>query len=84
MDTVFVVIPKVRILQIGMTISFNNQTLEVEDRMVLSNFVFQQLGEKQNGIAVAINGEVKSKTIWQEVLLNEQDDVLIIKATQGG
>lgn len=84
MDTVFVVIPKVRILQIGMTISFNNQTLEVEDRMVLSDFVFQQVGEKQNGIAVAINGEVKPKISWEDVQLNEQDDVLIIKATQGG
>ncbi len=84
MNTVFVVIPKVRILQIGMTISFNNQTIEVEDQMVLSNFVFQQIGEKQNGIAVAINGEVKPKTSWENVQLNEQDDVLIIKATQGG
>jgi sulfur carrier protein len=68
----------------GMTISFNNQTIEVEDRMVLSNFVFHQLGEKQNGIAVAINGEVKPKAGWEEVQLCENDDVLIIKATQGG
>lgn len=67
-----------------MTISFNNQIIEVEDQMVLSNFVFHQLGEKQNGVAVAINGEVKPKASWGETQLCANDEVLLIKATQGG
>ena len=84
MDTFFVVIPKVRKLPIGMTISVNNQTLEVEAKTMLSNVVFQQLGENSKGIAVAINGQVIPKTSWQETVVSENDDILIIKATQGG
>jgi len=67
-----------------MTISLNNQTQEIEAQTVLSELVFLHVGEKQNGIAVAINGEVKPRSIWTECSLNENDDILIIKATQGG
>jgi len=67
-----------------MTISLNNQALNVEAQTVLSDLVLLQVGEKQNGIAVAVNGQVKPKTSWTEVQLNENDEVLIIKATQGG
>ncbi|MGV3609999.1 MAG: sulfur carrier protein ThiS [Fluviicola sp.] len=67
-----------------MTISVNNQTQEIEAQTLLSELVFLHVGEKQKGIAVAINGEVKPKSIWEACRLNENDDVLIIKATQGG
>lgn len=67
-----------------MTITLNNQTVEVEATTVLSSLVSQQLGEKQNGVAVAVNGVVVSKNNWSEVTVNENDDILIIKATQGG
>ncbi len=67
-----------------MTISLNNQIQEIEAQTMLFELVFLHVGEKQNGIAVAVNGEVKPKSIWQECSLNENDDVLIIKATQGG
>lgn len=78
------VIPEVRILLVGMTISLNNKALELEAQTVLSSLVDLHVGEKQNGIAVAVNGEVKPKTTWNDVQLNENDEVLIIKATQGG
>lgn len=67
-----------------MTISLNNQTIEIEAQSKLSNVVFQQLGENSKGIAVAINGQVIPKNSWQETTVNENDDILIIKATQGG
>ncbi len=67
-----------------MTISLNNQTIEIEAQSKLSNVVFQQLGENSKGIAVAINGQVIPKNSWQETPVNENDDILIIKATQGG
>ena len=67
-----------------MTISLNNQTVEVEAQTVLSKVVFQQIGENSKGIAVAINGQVIPKDSWMETPVNENDDVLIIKATQGG
>lgn len=67
-----------------MTISLNNQTIEVEAQMKLSNLVFQQIGENPKGIAVAINGQVIPKDSWLETRINENDELLIIKATQGG
>ena len=67
-----------------MTIQLNNQTFEIEAQTVLSDFVFQQLGEKQNGIAVAINDRVIPKNSWSEFTISENDAILIIKATQGG
>ncbi|WP_343636681.1 sulfur carrier protein ThiS [Fluviicola sp.] len=67
-----------------MTISVNNQTLEVAAQSMLSNIVFHQLGENSKGIAVAVNGQVIPKDSWQETPVSENDDILIIKATQGG
>ena len=37
-----------------------------------------------NGIALAVNEKVISKTEWNNFQLNENDKILIIKATQGG
>lgn len=67
-----------------MTISVNNQTIEVEAQTKLSNLVFQQIGENSKGIAVAINGQVIPKDSWMETPVKENDELLIIKATQGG
>ncbi|MEK6616834.1 MAG: sulfur carrier protein ThiS [Bacteroidota bacterium] len=37
-----------------------------------------------NGIALAVNDKVVSKTDWNNFKLNDNDKILIIKATQGG
>ena len=37
-----------------------------------------------NGIAIAVNNEVVPKNGWEKFQLNENDKVVIIKATQGG
>lgn len=67
-----------------MTISYNNHNIEISEGTTLQQFVFDQVGDKQNGIAVAVNSEVKSKIDWESIFLLPNDDVLIIKATQGG
>ena len=67
-----------------MTISINNQTIEVEAQTKLSNLFFQQVGENTKGISVAINGQVIPKDSWMETPVKENDELLIIKATQGG
>ncbi len=67
-----------------MVITINNKQFELEAHITLQELVLLQLGEKQNGIAVAINGQVTPKHYWETVLLNENDDIMIIKATQGG
>ena len=37
-----------------------------------------------HGIAVAINQNIITKADWNTKILNENDEILIIKATQGG
>ena len=37
-----------------------------------------------NGIALAVNEKVISKSEWEKFQLNDNDKILIIKATQGG
>lgn len=46
--------------------------------------VLNQLHIETNGIAVAINQEIVNKNNWDNHLVVSQDDILIIKATQGG
>ena len=54
----------------------------------LTALTLQELVEKlqiqTNGIAIAVNSSVVKKTDWSSKLLQNNDDVLIIKSTQGG
>ncbi len=38
----------------------------------------------QNGIAIAVNNQVITKSEWEQFRLKENDKIIIIKATQGG
>jgi sulfur carrier protein len=60
------------------TKQFNAESLSVQSLLDL------EIPNKQNGIAVAINNTVVPKTNWNEHLLQETDEILIISATQGG
>lgn len=67
-----------------MNITLNNQLLEINSTTSLQEIVISQLGEKLNGVAVAVNDTVVPKTNWEQFTLNENDKILIIRATQGG
>ena len=67
-----------------MEITLNNQTHTITESLTLLDFVFSQIGEKQNGVAVAINNNVIPKKNWKTTQLHSNDHILIIKATQGG
>jgi sulfur carrier protein len=71
-------------MRIGMTITINNKQVEVVAQEVLQQIVFDQMGEDPKGIAVAVNGQVIPKDSWTETKIKENDELLIIKATQGG
>lgn len=38
----------------------------------------------QKGLAVAVNNEITSKSEWSKYQINENDHILIIRATNGG
>ncbi len=67
-----------------MEITINNQTQSVTEGITVQAIVSAQLGEKQKGVAVAINNSVIPKQEWEQTLINNNDNILIIKATQGG
>ncbi len=67
-----------------MEITLNNQKQNVTEGISLQGFVLEQLGDKQKGIAVAINNSVIPKQEWDQTFINNNDNILIIKATQGG
>jgi sulfur carrier protein len=67
-----------------MDILINNQKHTVTDNSSLQTIVNIQLGEKQKGVAVAVNDNVIPKLNWENHILKSNDHILIIKATQGG
>ena len=66
-----------------MKITLNNDPIEVGEEMnvekLIESFDFQRYH-----LAVAINNRVIPKTKWQEMFLQENDNIIIIKAVSGG
>lgn len=67
-----------------MEIKLNNQTKIFPEQCSVQQLLDQVVPEKQKGIAIAVNKSVIPKINWQNHFLKQNDDVLIIKATQGG
>lgn len=67
-----------------MEITLNDQPKIITESTTLYDIVYSQLGEKQKGVAVALNNMVIPKPNWQNTKLKSNDNILIIKATQGG
>ncbi len=67
-----------------MEIIFNNQVQYIEEQSSIRNILDILVGDKQKGIAVAVNQAVVSREQWESYILHQNDNVLVIKATQGG
>ena len=65
-------------------------TIKVNDKkhQFLNTITLQKLVEEihisTNGIAIAVNSNVIKKENWATQNLENDDDILIIKSTQGG
>lgn len=66
-----------------MTIRVNNVSHEVENSSSLDD-ILKQLDIQTSGIAVAINEQIITRSKWESTSIQDQDQILIIKATQGG
>lgn len=66
-----------------MQIIVNQEAKEVEDVISLEAFLKQQ-SIPTNGTAVAINQEIIPKNEWDTYLIKANDNLTIIRATQGG
>lgn len=63
-----------------------NHTTKIFDVLPenLEALIAMELPEKQKGIAVALNNRIIPQSFWAETILNNEDSILIITATQGG
>ncbi len=66
-----------------MNITVNNNVQHVEDLISLDSLI-EQLNIDDKGIAIAVNHNVIAKTDWNQTTLTQDDNITIIKATQGG
>lgn len=79
----YYVAPKVKF--IPMKIKLNNKELTIpSDRTKLDFLLQDQQLYREQGIAVAVNDEILPKSTWNEYSVKENDNILIITATQGG
>ena len=67
-----------------MQISVNNAPLQVSEEANLKDVVESMDLQSTDGIAVAVNQEVIPRGGWESQVLQPDDAVLIITATQGG
>lgn len=63
-----------------------NHTTKIFDVLPenLEALIAMELPEKKKGIAVALNNRIIPQSFWAETILNNEDSILIITATQGG
>lgn len=67
-----------------MEITFNNNKQEIQEQASVQIIINNLIGDKQKGIAVAVNETVVPRTKWDSYVLQPNDKILVIKATQGG
>lgn len=65
------------------TVKVNQKEHHVSTETTVFNLV-EKLNVQTNGIAIAVNNQVVKKTDWDFKELQQNDDVLIIRSTQGG
>ncbi|WP_299103732.1 sulfur carrier protein ThiS [uncultured Tenacibaculum sp.] len=66
-----------------MIIKVNESPREISNTSSLQELI-NELQISTNGIAIAINNSVIKKEDWLSYSLQEDDNVLIIRSTQGG
>lgn len=64
------------------TINDKKQSINIGDN--LKTVVENEIGANSKGIAVALNETVVPKNEWIDIQLQNNDQIIIIKATQGG
>jgi sulfur carrier protein len=66
------------------SIKFNNEEVMLQATTALHELLTEKGLAEKKGIAVAVNENVIPRKDWDTYILNENDSVLVIKATQGG
>ncbi len=67
-----------------MKLTVNDKVIELQAGDSLRDLLQQLSLETKKGIAVAVNAEVIAGEDWGKKKLNESDNIIVIKAAQGG
>jgi sulfur carrier protein len=67
-----------------MNIYVNSKLQEIQESAKIKDALDSLNIDSQKGIAVAINNNVIPRTEWENYLLQPEDKITLIKATQGG
>ncbi len=67
-----------------MNVELNGAPKSLKDDTTLLVLIRDVLEENPNGIAIAINGSVISKSKWETTLIHDADRIELVRATQGG
>ncbi len=66
-----------------MIVKLNDKPYQIEEGTSLASFL-KSLGISTQGIAIAIRYEVIPKTKWEETILSDQVELMLIQAVSGG
>lgn len=66
-----------------MIIKVNNKEMELAHQASLQQLA-ETLQMPEKGVAVAVNNRMIPRTKWSETILQENDQVVVIKAACGG
>lgn len=66
-----------------MIIKVNNKEMELSSQTSLQQLA-ETLQMPDKGVAVAVNNQMIPRTKWSETILQENDQVVVIKAACGG
>lgn len=66
-----------------MIIKVNNKEMELSNQASLQQLA-ETLQMPDKGVAVAVNNQMIPRTKWSETILQENDQVVVIKAACGG
>ena len=67
-----------------MEITVNQQNHSVADNCTLQQMLAIVIQQPLTGVAIAINQQIIPKNNWDSHLLKSNDNIILIKATQGG
>ncbi len=67
-----------------MEITINQQSTEIPEGSSVDKLLSSFFPVSTRGIAVAVNQNIIPRITWSEHILNPDDKITLIKATQGG
>ncbi|MFA8450453.1 MAG: sulfur carrier protein ThiS [Bacteroidales bacterium] len=67
-----------------MKCKINNKPYDFDAPISVQTLIDEVLNISENGVAIAINDQILLKKSWDRHFLADDDEILLIRATQGG